>query len=37
MVFTLAFTMSPGALASRRRIENDPKKLAGETPALPGM
>jgi hypothetical protein len=29
--------MSLGALASRRRIENEPKELAGGTPALPGM
>ena len=26
-----------GALASRRRVENEPKAIAGETPALPGM
>jgi hypothetical protein len=29
--------MNPGAPASRRRIEGELKKLAGETPALPGM
>jgi 2-phosphosulfolactate phosphatase len=28
--------MHPGAPASRRRVENEPKEHAGETPALPG-
>jgi len=29
--------MNLGALASRRRIKNEPQELAGETPALPGL
>jgi hypothetical protein len=29
--------MNLGALASRRRDENELPELAGETPALPGM
>jgi 2-phosphosulfolactate phosphatase len=30
-------SLDPGAPASRRRVENEPKEHAGETPALPGV